>query len=296
MRAIIVAHFDRDRKLASYLVSALAQYRKIADHIVLSSASLERLPAEAAPYVDTFVARENIGYDFCSWRDGLKTIEHPEHFDEIIFVNDSVYGPLFDLHPLLSRFSYDQVDMWGMVMSTQATKRSDARFSPHIQSWFYAMRNPILRSESFVDFWKSVEPQPSKEDVIRKYEIGMSTHFLRDGFRLAGVFDSREQQPVSWAEIRPNLVWWPLESLGRSLTHLRKTIKASKSYNPSELLWERMLSLGIPYVKASLFRVNHYRLNVERIIDGISQRTQYDTGLIVEHLERLGEAGRIKKR
>lgn len=290
MRAIIVAHFDRDRQLASYVLDALKQYRQISDHVVLSSPSLEKLPDVAQPFVDSFVARENIGYDFCSWRDGLRTITHPDQFDEIIFVNDSVYGPLVSLEPMLSHFSEEQCDMWGMVMSTQSPKRSGPRFTPHIQSWFYAMRKRILSSDSFVRFWNSVEPQPTKDDVIQKYEIGMSTHFLKDGFRLAGVFDARVQSPVNWGEIGRNLQWWPLANAKRSLTHLRKTLKAGKSYNPSELLWERLLDLGVPYVKASLFRVNHYRLNVERIIDGIEHRCDYDTAMMVEHLNRMGVA------
>jgi lipopolysaccharide biosynthesis protein len=44
-------------------------------------------------------------------------------------------------------------------------------------------------------------------------------------------------------------------------------------------------------VKAGVFRVNHYGLNLDHVLGGIRRSTPYDIGLIEKHLDRVGRAG-----
>ena len=70
--------------------------------------------------------RTNLGYDFAAWRDGLATLAAGHH-DEVICVNDSVFGPLFDLAGALDHDRVAAADLWGMVLSDQNTSRSGPR-------------------------------------------------------------------------------------------------------------------------------------------------------------------------
>jgi len=115
-RAIVLAHFDRDGRFDPYVHQALAAYRPLADRLVVVSNSATRLPPELARLVDTFLPRSNLGYDFAAWRDGLAGLE-PGAFDEVLCVNDSVYGPLFDLRPALDDVRLADAELWGMVLS-----------------------------------------------------------------------------------------------------------------------------------------------------------------------------------
>ncbi len=111
MRALIYVHFDRDGIVDPYVEFALAQYRPHVDHLVFVSPSVRELTAKQKSLVDHFVSRENIGYDFGSWRDGLSTVDL-DRFEEILFANDSVYGPLWSPGLVLEFGRQRDLDFW----------------------------------------------------------------------------------------------------------------------------------------------------------------------------------------
>jgi lipopolysaccharide biosynthesis protein len=147
------------------------------------------------------------------------------------------------------------------------------------------MRRPLLASAACAAFWDGVGPLLSKEEVVDRLEIGLSEHFVRHGFRIAAVYDARAAGPMTWREILPHLSPW---QPARSRRHLRKARRTP--HNPSELAWRRLLDAGVPFVKVGLFRVNHYGLDLDRVLRGIAASTPYDIGLIRHHLRRIGRA------
>jgi len=284
-RAFVYAHHDRDGVFDPHVVESLRCYRPLMDHVTVVSTGARQLSVEMRPYVDRFLARDNIGYDFCSWRAGLDALGPLDRFDEVICANDSVYGPLFDLEPAFTDPRVAAADLWGMCLSEQGTKRRGRVSCPHVQSWWFAMRKPLLASPAFTEFWNSVVPLPTKDDIVDRYEIGMSEHFSRAGFRIAGLYDASQGGPVTWRELLPNLSLWHLAGSRR---HFRKARRMP--HNPSELFWKRLLDAGVPYVKVGLFRVNHYGLNLDHVMAGLEAATPYDVGLIRAHLQRVGRS------
>ena len=96
-RVLILAHHDRHGVVDDHVVAAIHAYRAVADYLVVVSTSARALPDTVAPLVDRFIPRPNEGYDFCSWRAGIGALGEAGACDELICVNDSVYGPLADL-------------------------------------------------------------------------------------------------------------------------------------------------------------------------------------------------------
>jgi lipopolysaccharide biosynthesis protein len=285
-RAVIMAHYDPDGVFDAHCVAALREYRKISRHVIVVSTSTPALPSEANHLVDSFVCRENSGYDFGSWRAGIETLADPAAFDEIVCVNDSVYGPLFDLAPVFRDPRIAAADFWGMCLSEQGTKRRGRTSCPHVQSWFFVMRRPLLESLAFADFWRTVEPQACKDDVIDRYELGMTEHFLRAGFRMAALYDARARGIATWAEIRPHVA---VAEPRRSWRHMKKARR--RPHNPSELFPLRLLAAGVPFLKVGLFRVNHYGLSLAAVRTALAGLGTYDVGLVDRHLARLGRSG-----
>lgn len=283
-RAVVFVHYDRDGVFDDHVVHALRQYRGLADHLVVVSTSARELPATLEPIVDTFIPRENVGYDFCSWRAGLESLGDPARFDEVVCANDSVYGPLFDLAPAFSDPRIIDADFWGMCLSDQGIKRRGGGPAPHLQSWFFAMRRPLLGSAAFREFWRSVRPQAGKHSVIDRYEIGMSECFQAAGFRIAGLYDQRTAPPVTLAEL------WPHLSLRAPLRSRRLLRKSRRMHNPSELLWRRLLDAGVPYVKVSLLGVNYYGLDLAIVREGLRRLPAYDAALVDAHQARVRKA------
>lgn len=281
VRAIVLAHFDPHGDFDAYVQHAVTEYRRFADRLVVVSNSARRLPAAIRPLVDDFLPRANVGYDFGGWRDGLSLLDRTA-FDEVICVNDSIYGPLFDLGPSLDDARTAAADLWGMVVSDQPT-RPDRPRRRHVQSWFFGMRRRLLQSSCCERFWSSVEPLPSKRDVIDRYEVGLSTHVVDAGFTIAGLYDATTAGPVSLREVAPQL---SILSPGRSWRLIRKSRRTP--HNPSELVWWRLLEAGVPFVKVGLFRVNHYGIDLRRVAAGLERATPYDLGMIRGHLARCG--------
>lgn len=276
-RAVILAHYDPDGIIDPYVIRALQCYREIANRLVLVSASASSLPASLADVVDDFLPRANVGYDFCSWRDGIARLGDLSQFDEIVCANDSVYGPLFDLKNVMSDPRVAAADFWGMVMSAQ---RGD-----HVQSWFFAMRRPVIESPAFREFWKSVEPQPSKEQVIDHYEVGLTEAFAGAGFRAAAIYDGRRDRPPTFRERCHNVSPLRLGLFGR---HRRRVARMGPPFNPSELFWERACDAGVPHLKAAIFRANPYLVEVHRVLAKAVKRWPEWATLIHNHLTRVG--------
>lgn len=286
-RALVFAHYDRDGLVDEYVCEALRRYRRLMQRVVVVSASASRLPASAESLVDHFISRDNVGYDFCSWRMGIEALGPIGQFDEVIFANDSVYGPLFDVEPALADRRIADADLWGMCLSEQGTKRRGKRAScPHVQSWFFAMRGPVLQSDAFRQFWGSVVPLENKDDIVDRYEIGMTEHFTRAGFRAAALYDARDHNSARRGEILPHLSWRHPQ---RSWRHLRRSCQPRR--NPSELFPLRLIHAGVPFAKVSVFRVNHYGLDLDHVLRGMRRSTPYDARLIERHLARVGWSG-----
>ena len=280
-RAIVLAHFDPHGHFDPHVHHALAAYRGHAERLVVVSNSARRLPADLARLVDGFVPRANVGYDFAAWRDGLATFRAADH-DEVICVNDSVYGPLFDLGPALADARAAAADLWGMVLSDQNTSRSGPRV-PHLQSWFLGMRRPLLEADAWGGFWHGLTTPSTKREVVEQTEIGFSARMAAAGFRLAGLYDATTAPRVTLAEVWPHL---SPRHPRRSWRLLRKSRRLP--HNPSELVWWRLWEAGVPYLKVSLLRVNHYGLDLGRVLAELRQASGYDPALVHGHLARCG--------
>jgi rhamnosyltransferase len=280
-RAIVLAHFDPQGRFDPHVMHAARAYRQLATRLVLVSNGGGRLPRDLAELVDDYLPRPNAGYDFGAWKDGLATLDRGG-FDEVVCVNDSVYGPLFDLAPAFDHPRTAVADLWGMVLSEQPTGRDRPRV-PHVQSWFFAMRRPLLESAWFDNFWSAVEPAPTKREVVERFEIGLSRSAVEAGFRIAGLYDATTASRVALREVMPHI---SLTAPYRSWRLIRKSRRTP--HNPSELVWWRLLEAGVPFVKVGLFRMNHYGIDLDRVLAELGRQTPFDLGLIHGHLARCG--------
>lgn len=277
-RAILLAHYDRDGIIDPYVIAAAREYRRFADTLVLISVSTKTLPRDVSEIVDVFIHRENIGYDFGSWKAGLLSLGDIDRFEEILFVNDSIYGPLFDLTPALNHTRTSRSDLWGMVRSEQ--------HADHIQSWFFAARSSLIRSHAYSNFWGSAGEQFShKNEFIFRQEIGLSTSLRSAGFQIDAIYDSRDEPLAKPEEIRRHLSpWSPL----RSMRHLRKSSPPYAPFNASELFYARLWDAGVPYIKRRIFTENYYGLDLRKVQAELETLSPDWAMLIRSHRQRMG--------
>jgi lipopolysaccharide biosynthesis protein len=279
MRALIYVHFDRDGIVDPHVAYALAQYRPHVDHVVFVSPSVKELSPKQKTLVDRFVPRENIGYDFGSWRDGLLCLD-ADRYEEIIFANDSVYGPLWSPGSVLEFGRERDLDFWGMVKSDQSVSGSVA--CPHIQSWFFAARKRLIQSDAFQNFWHGIEPVGSKREIIQRFEVGLTETVVGEGYRVGAVYDSKKSLD---ARIVTALRESSVGELSRTWRLVRRSLRSKR--NPSEGDWEAVIASGVPFIKVSLLRLNPYGRCLHKVLNQLQTYADVDLGNIQRHIERL---------
>lgn len=277
MKAAIFSHFDIDDMVDDYVLFSLRCYRQYFDQIVFVSTS--SLDAEqqlrALSLSDVVICRENVGYDFGSWRCGFETLDL-DKFDSVTFINDSIYGPCNDISFLMQEFDRSQSDLWGISINHQ--------FAEHVQSYFMRFNINLLRSGFAEKFWSSVAIYENKIDIILQNEVGLSQKVVSAGFSIGALVNlnylnrslrdvvSRENRPVQMTED-----WISTE----------KIILLDDKPNPVQLFWGELFRMGAPFVKTEIFKTNPMHVNRLSILNRIRSDKRFDVSLIQKHLERV---------
>ena len=118
--------------------------------VVCNSLSLKvSLPEDKKDYVKV-INRENIGYDFGGWSDGILNNELYKQYDSFIFVNSSVKGPYTNekwTNIYLNGLT-DEIKLFGSTinccLSVYGPKAIDPVNESHIQSYIFSMKRDTL--------------------------------------------------------------------------------------------------------------------------------------------------------
>jgi len=183
-RLAIFAHWDKDNMIDEYVVYYLNELKKIADIVFVSDSDLSADELKkVGPFVLKSIAHKHGEYDFGSYKRGFLDIEEKlNNYDELIFANDSGYGPFFPFTEIWEKMALVPCDYWGLF------KHLDPRVATwHIQSFFIVFKKQVFLSSRFRTFIKDIGPQKKKEDVILKYEIGLSSVLEHAGFQSASL-------------------------------------------------------------------------------------------------------------
>lgn len=278
-RLCIYAHYDRQQKIQDYVVFQLKAYADFFDHIVFvsTSCSVDELQ-KIKPYSDSQILRGNQGYDFQSWKTGLATVPEPTTYDEMIWTNDSVYGPLFPLKNMFESMVEKQCDFWSATKSFE--------LSPHLQSYFMVFKRKMFDTEAFEDWCSSLHPLESKKDYVTKIEIPMTAHFENLGF-VSDAFFKPKFSFTRWLENTVRMIaktFVKSTPRSESMTPLNAR-RARRTLNPTLRQWKDLLQVKVPFIKTQIFRQNPLGEDLEKIKETIIKETTYPASLIESHIQ-----------
>ena len=258
MKALVYAHYSRTNSMSEYVLRAIECYRRYVQTIIFVSAS--PLPRTVRDQLNKHCAavieRHNTGYDFASWKAGIDALDVPAQFEQIILTNDSVIGPLGDPSRMFDKLLSDPRDVCGLTLSWESRR--------HVQSYFVRFGRATLSSGAFEEFWREIEGLENKEDIIARYEIGLTAYMEIRGHTVGALFEppsrlSTGKRVSIWA--RAASVRAPHEAYLR----LRK-INRLPHLNPTHYLWREILDAGIPFLKKELIRDNPRLEAVNKIV------------------------------
>lgn len=246
-RACVFAHFDKDDKVNEYVYYYLNELVGIVNKLIFVTVSTisEEDSKKLKGLGIEVIQRENIGYDFYSYKTGIERLDLNQ-YDELIICNDSVFGPLYPLKSIFDQMGKKQCGFWGITDSNQ--------IAYHVQSYFLVFNKSIISSILFNQFWNEVTILHDKFEIIRKYEVGLSQLLIANGYQ-AEVFshlviNSRHSSKRLLNRLlkKPYKIFKLLVSPSRYIKDIFK-----KNVNSSIKFWDFLLIQNkFPFIKKSL--------------------------------------------
>ncbi|KLN54093.1 rhamnan synthesis F family protein [Variovorax paradoxus] len=196
-KILFYVHYNKNSDLHAHVLYQIKKIRAAYGRIVfISNSPLSSVHKNALSlHVDEIFERANVGFDFYAWKEAVdrEGCEKISSYDSVTLMNDTCFGPLFDLEEAHARMSLDPCDFWGMINHRQGSEiipELGINISEHVQSFFLVFKRTVVQSSSWRLFWASVECEVDVYQVIAKYEIGL-TQTLRDaGFAYKVLLDT----------------------------------------------------------------------------------------------------------
>jgi len=245
-RLCIFSHYDKHGVIHNYVVEYLKGLKRLGVNIVFVSTSPKLSNIENIENLcDVIVQRENIGYDFGSWKIGLELAKDLLlKFHSVILCNDSVYAPMVDFRYMFEKMESDDCDFWGI---TDNKERGD-----HLQSYFMVFNRKAFTSKVFENFWTNLKVYNRKNNIINKYEVRLQLLLVEDGLLPSSYCSYKVLQSDS------------------NITHH---------------CWEDLIVKHMcPIMKIELLRDNPEDIDISNWRDIVNHKTTYDVKHIEQHL------------
>jgi lipopolysaccharide biosynthesis protein len=250
-RIAVMAHFDPAGDVPVRTRRLMRQLLDVADRLVVVSTGLRPDAFDSKDPRITVISRQNVGYDFYSFKVGIESIPDLWAYDELIVANDSIYMVRdYGLSDIFERMSNANCDMWAMTVSKQVVS--------HAQSYFVVFRKSLLVTPAFAKFWRDVRVVDNKWEIILNYEVGMTQHFVAHGARVASAFKPTFQDylTIAWRLAARRKFIKPAQFLVEILNWQRV-----KSSNLTHYLWDRVAS-ELGFFKCEVLRDNPNKLRM----------------------------------
>ena len=227
-RVCLFSYFDPTHRIRPHVLHYVAALRDCGFHVVVAGSGSRVPPLEDREALreagGLFRPRANRGLDFGAWGH-LIGEGHADHADSILLANDSVFGPFWDLRPIVARMDARKLDIWGMIESRET--------GWHLQSWFLHFTRAAFDSAPVKAVFSQNFARMGKQEIIARGEIGLGTAIRAHGLRAGAV------------------------------APLRRTVLASRMQptNPMHIDWCHLVrSRRVPFIKSEVLRDNPLRI------------------------------------
>lgn len=195
-RIAVFASYSEDNRIADYVIYYLKALRKVVDGIIfVSDNEMEKGETDKlSGIVSKAICHRHGMYDFGSYRIGyFWALEHGllDDATELIFANDSCYGPVFPFETVFDGMDKKSCDFWGLLDSYETAH--------HLLSFFLVFRKNVFTSKVFHNFVSGFIKQESFWDYVYLYERRFTELLENNRFRSAVYIDIDEETRGAFA-------------------------------------------------------------------------------------------------
>jgi len=280
IRLVVYATYDKEGIVDDYILYCLNElYKSVPDIIVIGNHALSTEQSDRLVGItEEIYEREDTGYDmggFAYVVGLLKSQDRLKNYDEIIFMNDSVFGPFYPFNEMLSAMDKrHDLDFWGITKRGESDfDGGDTIYPEHIQLYFYAVRRNMLNSAEFMSYWDEIPNKVTDfRSAILNYEFAFTKYFSDRGFK------------------------WDVYCQTDSYV----TNNPQTNLSPYHYCSYNLIKNGrCPLLKRKLFTGDFVdgrysdRSDLRKALDYIDKHTNYDIRLIWSHILRIYPLGNI---
>lgn len=197
-RLCIYLTYDKQNIIDAYIGYMLKELRSCADYlaVVCNEEKICQGIENIENYADQVFYRENKGFDAGGMKDALchllgwrKILE----YEELILVNDSIFGPFRPMEEIFAEMGSKPVDFWGLAKAEYgACKENFGKDVPeHIQSYFIVVRSKMLHSHAFREYWETMPYYEVFSDLFKEYEFRFTRYFADLGYTYDALADTK---------------------------------------------------------------------------------------------------------
>lgn len=203
-RWVVYATFDATGAPAPFVEEQLTAYRQVGFKTIVVDTSPTLSPEREAAWQRSstqWLKRSNTGYDFGSYRRGLRILLEERRIPleelDVVFANDSCYGPYSPLADVFGAFDAlprDGRRVFGITESHEV--------GHHLQSYWLYFRADVVHHASA--FFEATPEAVDRDDAIHQGEVGFSRFVVERGCEL--------------------VAWCPIDALVRHFADVHGTL------------------------------------------------------------------------
>lgn len=225
--ALVIAHYNRAGQIRQDTLDALPVLHRYFQKIILVSTHLNPDAEQQIPAFVEVQTRDNVGYDFFSYREGMRMLAAAGDDWQVTLMNTSFV--IADPEKLCLQYIDEGImradfDVYGLVKSFEIVE--------HLQSFLLTFSTRLMRNAGFIAWWDTMQALNARHEVIYAYELGLSQYVSQAGHSLMAAIPGQSNAAVP---------------------------------NPSHANYEELLEkFGI--FKIELIRDNPFNINLNRIL------------------------------
>jgi rhamnosyltransferase len=273
---IFILRNDGEKYLEEYVSFLLAD---IADNLSslcvislrsLDSESKEQLQALPATVFLLPPANET---EPAEWRQAFLALFDPiniSSYDELVFFDDSFFGPLYPFRQVFAAMEEKPVDFWGLTEHAEAPTPGNTTLDKtrlwYLDGSFLVIRSQMLKSHDFREYWKEASLPIELEELNNKNALRFSEYFAKLGYRWEAYCSTRTKD---MGDLEKNTCRYHFQLYRLIADYAYPIIKKS--------------AFTIP--KDEMLRCN-YSNDISNSLTYIQKHYHFDTGLIYRFLLR----------
>ncbi len=185
-RLFLFAAYDKNGIIDDALIFYVSNLAKFGDIIVFMDNDANESEINKLKKHTIYTGAQRHGeYDFGSYKRAYQYARNKnilKNYDTIYLLNDSVFGPMFDMTDLFQKMDAKKTDAVSMVISKHKTHS-------FMESWFVQLNKKIFLSDWFDKFMSGVKKEPDKYIITVKYEHGLTNLIKNNDCSWSGLYE-----------------------------------------------------------------------------------------------------------